>query len=217
MRNIMKAARLYFSLLKPYIKAICFVMLVPVAFTALNRSLISGVSFAMCVISMSTSYTFAISEKNGMERLYYGILPISKKQLVLGNYICIGAMGLLTLVVSLTLHPLVLMALSVPISFTEIFVAGILGSLMFTLYITFQIPGYYKYGSIKGRMFMYIPIVGYLIVFFIFNKVDVVQNPTLISALNSPLTMIMVTVVAMVVLLTISIIASIKIMSQKEL
>ena len=77
MSNILKAAKLDFALIKPYIKVICFTMLLPAAFAAINRSLLTGVAFAMCFIAMTTGYTFSITEKNGMERLYFDIeLPL---------------------------------------------------------------------------------------------------------------------------------------------
>lgn len=41
---------------------------------------------------MASGYTFSISEKNGMERLY-GILPITKKEFVLGRYLYTIIMG----------------------------------------------------------------------------------------------------------------------------
>ena len=38
------------------------------------------------------------------------------------------------------------------------------------LYTVFQIPGYYKYGSIKGRVFMYIPVAGFLVTLLLLSK-----------------------------------------------
>ena len=53
MSNILKATRLDFSLVKPYVKVIGFTMLLPIAFAAINRSILTGVSFAMCFIAMT--------------------------------------------------------------------------------------------------------------------------------------------------------------------
>ena len=50
MSNTLKATKLDFSLVKPYIKVIGFTMLLPIAFAAINRSILTGVSFAMCFI-----------------------------------------------------------------------------------------------------------------------------------------------------------------------
>ena len=86
MSNILKATRLDFSLVKPYVKVIGFTMLLPIAFAAINRSILTGVSFAMCFIAMTTGYTFSVTEKNSMERLY-GILPVKKSEMVMGRYL----------------------------------------------------------------------------------------------------------------------------------
>lgn len=63
MSNIWKSAKLEFSLVKPYVKTICFTMVLPVVFAAINRSLLTGISFAMCFIAMTTGYTFSVTEK----------------------------------------------------------------------------------------------------------------------------------------------------------
>lgn len=92
MANIIKAMKLDFDLVKVYVKAICFTLLIPVVFAIINRSLMTSVSFATCFIAMASGYTFSISEKNGMERLY-GILPITKKEFVLGRYLIYNYYG----------------------------------------------------------------------------------------------------------------------------
>lgn len=79
MSNILKSTKLDIALVKPYFKTICFTLLLPIVFAAINRSLLTGVSFAMCFIAMTTGYTFSITEKNSMDRLF-GILPVRKKR-----------------------------------------------------------------------------------------------------------------------------------------
>ena len=70
MSNILKSTKLDIALVKPYFKTICFTLLLPIVFAAINRSLLTGVSFAMCFIAMTTGYTFSITEKNSMDRPY---------------------------------------------------------------------------------------------------------------------------------------------------
>ena len=94
MSNILKSTKLDIALVKPYFKTICFTLLLPIVFAAINRSLLTGVSFAMCFIAMTTGYTFSITEKNSMDRLF-GILPVRKSELVIGRYVFVLAMGLL--------------------------------------------------------------------------------------------------------------------------
>lgn len=215
MSYVIKAANIDFALLKPYKKAICFVLIVPVAFLVMSRSLISGISFSVCVMSMSSSYTFAVSEKNGMDRLY-GILPVSKKQLVYGKYICVFSMGLLALLVSLIFQPLVLLALSVTVSIEEVVTAGLVGIMMFTFYIVFQIPGYYKYGSIKGRMFMYVPIAGFLLIWTLFTNTNIALMPVLGHVFDNPVKTACIGFLLIIFMLIISITVSIKILQWKE-
>ena len=105
MSNILKSTKLDIALVKPYFKTICFTLLLPIVFAAINRSLLTGVSFAMCFIAMTTGYTFSITEKNSMDRLF-GILPVRKSELVIGRYVFVLAMGLLSLIISLIAQPL---------------------------------------------------------------------------------------------------------------
>ena len=184
MNNILKAAKLDVALVKPYIKTICFTLVLPIVFAAINRSLLTGVSFAMCFIAMTTGYTFSVTEKNSMERLY-GILPIKKSEMVIGRYLFVLVLGMFALVISLITQPIVLRSMGENIRVLDIVSAAIGGLFMFALYTVFQIPGYYKYGAIKGRVFMYIPVVGFLATainngygYLNINKKSKVHKPT---------------------------------------
>ena len=53
----------------------------------------------MCFIAMTTGYTFSVTEKNSMERLY-GILPVKKSEMVMGRYLFVIVLGIIALVVS---------------------------------------------------------------------------------------------------------------------
>ena len=124
MSNILKSTKLDIALVKPYFKTICFTLLLPIVFAAINRSLLTGVSFAMCFIAMTTGYTFSITEKNSMDRLF-GILPVRKSELVIGRYVFVLAMGLLSLIISLIAQPLVLKVLGETVGLFDIVTAAI--------------------------------------------------------------------------------------------
>ena len=61
------------------------------------------------------------------------------------------ALGVLALVVSLITQPFVLRELGETIELFDIISAAVGGLFLFALYTVFQIPGYYKFGSIKGQ------------------------------------------------------------------
>ena len=215
MSNILKAAKLDFSLVKPYVKVIGFTMLLPIAFAAINRSIMTGVSFAMCFIAMTTGYTFSVTEKNNMERLY-GILPVKKSEVVIGRYLFVFALGALALMVSFIIQPIVLRALGETVGLFDIISAAIGGLFLFALYTVFQIPGYYKFGSIKGRVFMYIPVAGFLVTLFFLPKLPA-DNPVINAAASSPVLLIALAIALAAVMYTVSVWFSVRIMKNKEM
>ena len=215
MSNMLKATKLDFSLVRPYFKVIGFTMLLPIAFAAINRSIFTGVSFAMCFIAMTTGYTFSITEKNSMERLY-GILPVKKSEMVIGRYLFVLALGALALVVSLITQPIVLRVIGETVEKVDIISAAIGGLFLFALYTVFQIPGYYKFGSIKGRVFMYIPVAGFLATLFLLPKIPM-DNSIITTLSNSPVLLIVLVIVLVVVMYAVSILFSIRIMKNKEM
>ena len=216
MSNILKSTKLDIALVKPYFKTICFTLLLPIVFAAINRSLLTGVSFAMCFIAMTTGYPFSITEKNSMDRLF-GILPVRKSELVIGRYVFVLAMGLLSLIISLIAQPLVLKVLGETVGVFDIVTAAIAGVFLFALYTVFQIPGYYKYGSIKGRVFMYIPVAGFLITLLLITKSPVGESKLLFTVINSPILLMLLAVIFVIAMYVVSILVSIKILKNKEM
>ncbi len=216
MNNILKSTKLDIALVKPYFKTICFTLLIPLAFVLINRSLFTGVSFAISFIAMTTGYTFTITEKNNMERLY-GILPICKKELVIGRYVFVMMLGLFALIFSLITQPLLLVVLGEKIVIEDIVIATIGGVVLFALYTVFQIPGYYKFGSIRGRIFMYIPVVGFLAILLVLSKMPDVNKLLINSVGNSFNIFIIIAILMVVIMYSISIFVSIKVMKNMEL
>ena len=216
MSNIWRSVKLDFSLVRPYVKTICFTMLLPAIFAAINRSLLTGVSFAMCFIAMTSGYTFSVTEKNDMERLY-GFLPVRKSELVVGRYVHIIIMGFLALIFSLIVHPVILRSLGENISAFDIASAAAAGIFLFALYTVFQLPGYYRFGSIKGRVFMYIPVAGFLATLFWVTKIPAGGGRLLLAVISSPVWSILMVVAFAAIMYVISILVSVKIVQRKEL
>ena len=216
MSNIWRSVKLDFSLVRPYVKTICLTMVLPVIFAAINRSLLTGISFAMCFIAMTSGYTFSITEKNDMERLY-GILPVRKSELVVGRYVHIIIMGFFALIFSLIVHPVILCSLGENVSALDIASAAAAGIFLFALYTVFQLPGYYRFGSIKGRVFMYIPVAGFLVTLFLVTKIPADGSGLLLMVISSPVLLVLFSVAFVAIMYVISILVSVKIVQRKEL
>ena len=128
-----------------------------------------------------------------MDRLF-GILPVRKSELVIGRYVFVLAMGLLSLIISLIAQPLVLKVLGETVGVFDIVTAAIAGVFLFALYTVFQIPGYYKYGSIKGRVFMYIPVAGFLVTLLLLSKMPAIGNSIISVVESSPILLVLLAV-----------------------
>ena len=217
MSNILKAAKMDFSLVKPYWWNTAFVLLFPVVFSIMNKSLVFGVSFTMCFIGMiTTNNTFYISEKNAMERLY-GILPVSKKDMVLGRYLYTCALGITALFFSLVFHSFVLYALaSVDLTAEDIITAALTGIVMFTLYTVFCLPAYYKFGAVKGRFFMFIPVAGYMALLWLISNINTELDPVFLEYLNDPIIFIAAVLLVCITAFSLSVFASVRIVKNKE-
>lgn len=216
MNNILKAAKLDFSIVKPYLWNTVFVLLFPVVFSIMNKSLIYGVSFTMCFIGMTMSYTFSISEKNGMERLF-GILPIPKKHMVLGRYFYTCATGLLALLFSIVVYSIVLYKLiGIDVNSEDFLAAALTGIIMFTGYTVFSLPAYYKFGVIKGRFIMLIPVALYLLLLWLTSNIDVENLPISVEFLNNPIILVTAVLLVCIIAFLVSVFVSIKIFQNKE-
>lgn len=169
----------------------------------------------MCFIAMTTGYTFSVTEKNSMERLY-GILPVKKSEMVMGRYLFVVVLGVIALVVSLITQPIVLRALGETVEPFDIISAAIGGLFLFALYTVFQIPGYYKFGSIKGRVFMYIPVAGFLVTLFLFPQMPADRAFMTILG-GSPVFLVASVIVLVIVMYAVSVWFSIRIMKNKEI
>ena len=214
MNNIINSLKLDYSLIKPYIKTICISLVFSLVFVALNRSLLTGISFAMCLAAMTTSYLFSVTEKNNMERLY-GLLPVSKASLVLGRYLYMILTGAVILIFSIIMQTIILKLLKENINFNDIFFAFAVGAVLFALFTIFQLPGFYKLGSIKGRLFMYIPMLGFFASSIIIAKYNISLAP-LISDNGSIIMLLILIFAAIAIMYIISIIISINIVKNKE-
>ena len=99
----------------------------------------------------------------------------------------------------------------------DIVTAAIAGVFLFALYTVFQIPGYYKYGSIKGRVFMYIPVAGFLVTLLLLSKMPAIGNSIISVVESSPILLVLLAVFAIVVMYAVSIFLSIRVMKNKEM
>lgn len=215
MSSILKIACLNAALIKPYTKNMILAAALPVIFMVFDRSLLSIMCFSMCMAAVTIGYNFSISEKNDMDRLY-NILPVKKSSLVLGMYTYTISIGILFLVFYLAAGICTMIYFDDPVYATDISYAIIAGSMMFTVSSVFQLPGFYKYGSIKGRIFMYIPFIGLIILIFV-TRIPSVEKFIIYTSRLPIYALSIITLMIIIVLYTVSAAFSIKIVKNKEI
>ena len=219
MNNIIKTAKLDFSMVRPYLKSITISRLIATMFAAINGSLSFGIGMSMCCIAMTASYTFSISEKGGVEKLF-GMLPISKKDMVFGRYLYTIAAGLTTLILMLIIQTLIL-SFSSSVTAEDIIESAFTGILLFSIFTAIQLPGYYKFGSIKGRFFAMFPafVVIALVVAaaFVAEETNLAENSLFTAAFLNPAIVFLAILLFCAAALAVSAAISVKILKNKDI
>ena len=216
MNEILKAAKLDFYMVRPYLKSFVTSFLIATALVFFNRSITFGVVFTTIISTMFIVYPFSISEKNGIEKMH-GILPISKKQLVLGRYIFTCAVGLFVPLFSTVVYSVILSLLGDAVSLPEICMAVIMGFALFGFYAVIELPSFYKYGALKGKVAAYIPMIGYVVVAFVYIQTGFTEGKVISFILENPIVIAVAVVLVYIIAYWISIHLSIRALQKKEI
>ena len=175
------------------------------------------VPFYMIMILITT---FSYDEFNKWE-CYCNSLPLSRKEIVKAKYLLFNATSLIVLVLG------ILASIIVPnfienTTFESIYASIIGVAFGICLVISLLIPFYYKFGSQKGRIMLFLTITILALIIGIITSLDIFNNVELMNMINSlnnlsigmfTLLLIIVTVIIM----TISYYISVRIYNNKEL
>ena len=172
MINAVKAMQLDMLMGKQYAKTFFICIAGAVAFTVVSRVFPMGIFFAMLLAATGCCYPFATEETCGGERLY-GMLPLKRGQAVAGRYLYAIILGAGTILISTALSAAAYSIAGFGLNTGEICIGVAMSVVMFAISIACQLPGYYKYGSTKGRAFNFIPMVLYFGGFALVNKVGI--------------------------------------------
>lgn len=218
MSNILKLVLLDKAMLKPYYKYFLVVILAPVVMSISYKDILYGMLFCMCITAMTSVYTFQVAEKNDINKLY-GLLPVSKKDIVSGRYLFTAILGMLAIGVSLLLNLLLLTIVKVPFSSDKVLAGTCTGIILYYFMTAIQLPGYFRFGSIKGRLFSYLPLIVIASSGFVINRIKVLQNiPEFILAiLQNPFGMISFAILISIVFYGVSIGISQRIYEKMEM
>lgn len=174
------------------------------------------IPFYMIMILITT---FSYDEFNKWE-CYCNSLPLSRKEIVKAKYILFNASSLILIMLGI-LASFIIPNFIENITFESIFASIIGVAFGICLVISLLIPFYYKFGSQKGRIMLFLTIAILALLIGAITSLDIFNNIELMNLINNlnnlslgmfALLLIIVTVI----LMTISYYISIKIYSNKE-
>lgn len=172
MNNIYKLIKFDYMLTKEYLKTAIYLIVIVIMITISSRSLIGGLVGVITIVSVKlTSLPFEVEEKNTIE-LFYGFIPVSKKQRVTGRFASIIALGIFSLIISLIIQIIMFIIIGVDIKSQELIIGIFISSVIYIINISVQIPAYYRYGAIKGKFIAILPLISFSIFYFIFDELD---------------------------------------------
>jgi hypothetical protein len=182
------------------------------------QDIVPGIIFCMSMMAMTSNYTFSIAEKNDLNRLY-GLIPVTKKDIVAGRYMFSAAGGILAALIGLVLNIIVLTLTNHKFTLEETIVGISVGLLMYFFFTAIQLPGFFKFGAIKGRFISFIPFVGLFFVSVIARGVDpesLSKLPT-IAVLNNAYAFFVVSILLDIIFYGISMGVTLKMYEKMEL
>jgi hypothetical protein len=216
MKNIIKAAKLDFAIMKGHILPLCFGIVLPLLFVIEGSAFIVCIGLAMGITAMGLHYTFTIAEKKDMSRMF-GIIPITKRDLVLGKYLYVLIIGLLVVAVSIITQSIALNFVGTALNTQEVLVAAFAGIAIYSIFVSVQLPGFYKFGGINGKVFAILPFATVVIVNGIIKRSGFDFDGILQLLTANQLLTVFITTIVIVLLLAVSIAISIRILKRKEL
>lgn len=218
MSNIMNLLRLDKSMLKPYYRYLLIVFFGPAVMIFSYRAVIPGIIFSAVMVAMICSYTFSVAEKNDLNRLY-GLLPVDRKDIVTGRYLFTALLGVAAIAVSLLLNAVILTFLKAQFTFDEMQVGIASAIILYFVLTAVQLPGFFKFGAIKGKFFSFLPLIGLFFIGFIIDaiKADDASSGLVKAIRYSPHGLLAFAVLLAVLLYAISIGISQKIYCKMEL
>lgn len=206
--------------LKNQMKTLLLVLAFFIIFSIINEDatfILFLVPFYMIMILITT---FSYDEFNKWE-CYCNSLPLSRKEIVKAKYLLFNATSLIVLVLG------ILASIIVPnfienTTFESIYASIIGVAFGICLVISLLIPFYYKFGSQKGRIMLFLTITILALIIGIITSLDIFNNVELMNIINSlnNLSLGMFTlllIIVTVIIMTISYYISVRIYNNKEL
>lgn len=206
--------------LKNQMKTLLLVLAFFVIFSIINEDatfILFLIPFYMIMILITT---FNYDEFNKWDS-YCNSIPLNRKEIVKSKYILFNATSLIVLILGI-IASFIIPNFIENTTFESIYASIIGVAFGICLVISLLIPFYYKFGSSKGRIMLFLCIVILALIIGMITSLDIFNNKELMNLLNSlnNLSLGMITlllIILAIIVMSISYYISVRIYKNKEL
>ena len=173
----MSTIKIQWQLIKSYLLPIFYYMIIASIMTIHSSGIIFSALLAATLMAMKlTSLPFEVDTNENLDK-FYGSLPVSTNDFISSRYGLMIIIGLIGIILSVCLRLILVLIIKKAVSSSaEIICAVILGMIFYVILISLQLPLYYRYGTIKVRLFSIIPVIFYVLGASLYIYTDVSNN-----------------------------------------
>jgi len=175
MNSVFKVLKLdHFTVKTSYSKMI-MVYFISILLGLLTQPIMPIIMIMFFCVSFS-GFPFSIIEKNNCERLY-GILPINKKEIIIGRYLYGFISGISNLIVSIILAYIIAIFSKQQINISILSLSITLAFCYYCFAVSISYPVYYKIGFSKSYIFITLPLyILILLIVFLSEKTNLIET-----------------------------------------
>ena len=157
MANIIKSIKLDHAVLKAYYKIFMMVYVLAAIIAIVFKVPVVAIPVVTVVAAPFISVYFFVYERNNLSKLY-GILPLRRSEVVISRYAYALLFGILNELFSGILAYLLSQILNARISYQEFLIFFSAAFLYICLYISIQLPLYFRFPFSKVYIFSNLPV-----------------------------------------------------------
>jgi ABC-2 type transport system permease protein len=175
MNSVFKVLKLDYCTVKTSSSKLFMIYFISILLGLLTQPIMPIIMIMFFCVSFS-GLAFSIFEKNSCERLY-GILPIHKREIIIGRYLYGFFSGIANLIISIILAYIIAIFSKQQI---DIFILSLSITLAFCYYcfaVCISYPIYYKIGFSKSYIFITLPLyILILLIVFLSEKTNLIET-----------------------------------------
>jgi hypothetical protein len=175
MNSIFKVLKLDYCTVKTSSSKLIMIYFISILLGLLTQPIMPIIMIMFFCVSFS-GFPFSIIEKNNCERLY-GILPIHKREIIIGRYLYGFISGIANLMISIILAYIIAIFSKQQINISILSLSITLAFCYYCFAISISYPIYYKIGFSKSYIFITLPLyILILLIVFLSEKTNLIEN-----------------------------------------